>query len=147
LRAGWRKHMPAFVLRMKENLELLEMYDRATRARSLDQNLGDSNKRNLHEITASTQQLAPALPGDEPDDSALADDLKTALARAGLTEREQFVLRHHFGISGYARLSSEEIAAAQDIGEETVDKVIAAATAKIRRSPQAQAVLQPYLRQ
>lgn len=147
LRAGWRKHMPAFVLRMKENLELLEMYDRVARARSLDQNLGDSNKRNLHDITASAQQLAPALPGDEADVSALADDLRAALGRAGLTEREQFVLRHHFGISGYARLSSEEIAAAQRIGEEAVDKVIAAATAKVRRSPQAQAVLLPYLRQ
>lgn len=145
-RTGWRKYMPEFLRRMKENVKFVTTYDRIKRAGSLDRSLVYDSDDDFYNVVASTQQLAGALPGDEPDRAALTDDLKAALERAGLSEREQFILGHHFGIAGYTQLPRQEIAAREGISEDAVVEIIAAAAARIRESPEATALLMPYLR-
>ncbi|CAN7508868.1 sigma-70 family RNA polymerase sigma factor [Trinickia sp. LjRoot230] len=146
LRAGWRKYKPEFLRRIEQNIEFIDAYDRINRTVSFDRSLGDDGHANLYDLVASAQPLAPLFPGDEPDNATLVDNLKAALDSAGLGEREQFVLRHYFGITGYAKLSPEEIGARQGINEDAVPQIVAQAAAKVGQSPQARELLISYLR-
>jgi RNA polymerase sigma factor (sigma-70 family) len=147
LRDGWRDSMPGFVRRMKENMELVDAYDSAERTISLDRNFRDGDDRNLYQVVAGSPQSATPLPEDALDKLALEGDLAAALARAGLNEREQIVLAHHFGMPGYTQLPMDDIAARQSIGKDAAQAAIDSAMEKIRKSPQALTLLLPYLRQ
>ncbi|CAN7592484.1 hypothetical protein LJR230_004236 [Trinickia sp. LjRoot230] len=148
MQTAWKQFMPEYVLRIEENIELLEQYDGIRHQRSLDRSFSDANAKNLYDVTASSQDQIEfeAAENDGSAYAVMAGDLIVAFNEAGLTEREQYALQHSFGIIGYERRSAEEIAEHYRIDEEAVAKVIESAMMKVRRSPDAQGVLMRYLR-
>lgn len=148
LQAGWRKYMPEFVRRMHENVELLDTYERVARSASFDRgySLRDGDEANLYDVVASAQPVASGLPGEGPDTEAVQQAISAAFDQAGLTAREQFVLRHRFGISGDPELPTQAMAENLGVDVGSVVEIFSTAAEKIRQSPKALALLMPHLR-
>lgn len=121
-----------------ERVRQLREADR--QAVSLDGAIRAGDDATLGDLIADSTSANPA---DETDDNILRDEVGSLLSEC-LNEREQMVVKYHYGLGGVAQKTLEEIGELFNVTRERVRQVELEAIAKLRSSGRT-GVLAKYL--